>query len=89
MIYGGAYFQKLILDRSPVQYSEGSFWGNGCIVSLPHIRDDRVCFSLDDIALWETRDRYDEFPSGTFFQNDPDAFLQGGSYNILIQSLKF
>ena len=76
MIYGGAYFRKLILDRSPVG-------------SLPHIRDDRVCFSLDDIALWETRDRYDEFPSGTFFQNDPDAFLQGGSYNILIQSLKF
>ena len=71
--------RKLILDRLPVQYNEGLFWGNGCMGSLLYIRDNRVCFSLDHIALWETRDCYDEYPSGTFldFQNDSEAFLQG------------
>ncbi|MBD5459366.1 MAG: hypothetical protein HDR26_00255 [Lachnospiraceae bacterium] len=70
---------KLILDRVPRRFNEGMFWGNGCMGALLYVKGNEICFAVDHMMLWETRDSGEDRPGGTFqdFMANPELFHNG------------
>lgn len=70
---------KLIIDRVPRRFNEGMFWGNGCMGGLLYVRGKELCFAIDHMMLWETRDSGEDKPGGTFrdFIANPELFHDG------------
>lgn len=74
--------KKLVIDRIPLRYNEGMFWGNGCMGGLLYVRGNEVCFAVDHMMLWEMRDSAEDAPKGTFqdFIEKPELFFDGSYF---------
>lgn len=59
---------RMILDRIPLQFCEGPFWGNGKMGAVLFVRDDSLCISVDHVKLWELRETLPDEPKATFGQ---------------------
>ena len=59
---------RMILDRIPLQFCEGPFWGNGKMGAVLYVRDDSLCISVDHVKLWELRETLPDEPKAAFQQ---------------------
>jgi len=56
------------LDRLPMCFNEGPFWGNGTVGSLMYFEGNVMRIAYDHVLLWETRDTCGNNPKASFQQ---------------------
>lgn len=72
--------KHLVSDRIPRDYCEAPFWGNGSMGALLYIRENRLCFSLDHVGLWELRESLPDVPHADYDKivGNPYEYLHSG-----------
>ncbi len=71
--------KDFIIDRIPMQFSEGPFWGNGVIGTVMYVKDNELIFSVDHVNIWELREELPDQPKADFqtILNHQQEFLHG------------
>lgn len=72
--------KRLSLDKVPMDYCQAPFWGNGSIGALMYIKEKKLCFSLDQVWLWELRESLPDEPHATYQEilKNPHGYLHDG-----------
>lgn len=72
--------KHLRLDQIPDSYCKAPFWGNGSMGALLYIKENKLCFSLDHVWLWELRESLPDVPHADYDKivGNPYGYLHDG-----------